>query len=203
MRIVCKLHTIFPHNRVICTLLISLLNDVTELIEKIQGNPKSQKLKARVDYKSGFGKDLHKLEVRNEFWSYGEYELVGHGKQTNAECGKFKRFDGCLNVEAHNMARFFQPDLEKNSIFVKSVYHSCDKPTCPKCFKYGWAVRQATRMEKRLNEEEKAMPSTDPDIVKLRSLRREEIEKRRYSIDIEEAAIMDMMVKMVDCEKSG
>jgi hypothetical protein len=91
-------------------------------------------------------------EIRNEFWSCGEYELVGHGKQTNAECGKFKRFDGCPNVEAHNNARWFTPDLPKDAVYVRSVYHSCDKPTCPKCFKYGWAVRQATRMEKRLKE---------------------------------------------------
>jgi hypothetical protein len=92
------------------------------------------------------------LNVTNEFWSYGDYELVGHGKQTNAECGKFKRFDGCLNVEAHNTARFFTPNLPKDSVYVRSVCHSCDKPTCPKCFKYGWAVRQATRMEKRLKQ---------------------------------------------------
>jgi hypothetical protein len=93
--------------------------------------------------------------IKNEFWSYGEYELVGHGKQTNAECGKFKRFDGCLNIEAHNTARWFTPYLKKDSVFVRSIYHSCDKPTCPKCFKYGWAVRQATRMENRLNEASK------------------------------------------------
>jgi hypothetical protein len=96
-----------------------------------------------------------KVGVRNEFWSYGDYELVGHGKQTNAECGKFKRFDGCLNVDAHNAARWFTPDLPKDAVYVRSVYHSCDKPTCPKCFKFGWAVRQATRMERRLKEASK------------------------------------------------
>lgn len=30
-----------------------------------------------------------KLQVHNEFWSYGENELVGHGEQTNAKCGTF------------------------------------------------------------------------------------------------------------------
>jgi hypothetical protein len=29
--------------------------------------------------------------------------------------------------------------LKKDPVFVKSVYHSCDKPTCPKCFGFGWA----------------------------------------------------------------
>jgi hypothetical protein len=113
-------------------------------MESVQNYSKFQK------HDDSFG--IPSLTVQNEFWSYGEYELVGHGKQTNAECGKFKRFDGCLNVEAHNNARFFTPDLPKDSVYVRSVYHSCDKPTCPKCFKYGWAVRQATRMENRLKE---------------------------------------------------
>ena len=91
-------------------------------------------------------------DIHNEFWSYGDYELVGHGEMTNSECGVFKKFMGCLNVELHNGVRWFYPDLPKDAVFVKSVYHSCDKPTCPVCFKYGWAVRQATRMEARLKE---------------------------------------------------
>jgi hypothetical protein len=91
-------------------------------------------------------------DIHNEFWSYGDYELVGHGEVTNSECGVFKKFMGCLNVELHNGVRWFYPDLPKDAVFVKSVYHSCDKPTCPVCFKYSWAVRQATRMEARLKE---------------------------------------------------
>jgi hypothetical protein len=102
-----------------------------------------------------FEKAVPEFEVRNDFWSYGDYELVGHGKQTNAECGKFKRFEGCLNVELHNQVLWFYPDLKKDAVYVRSVYHSCDKPTCPVCFKYGWAVRQATRMEMRLKEASK------------------------------------------------
>jgi len=103
-------------------------------------------------YKQSYDGVVPELDVQNQFWSYGEYVVVGHGTQTNAECGKFKRFNGCLKVKAHNATRWFNPDLKKNSVFVKSVYHSCDKPTCPKCYKYGWAVRQATRMEKRLKK---------------------------------------------------
>ena len=81
-----------------------------------------------------------------------EFELVGHGKQTNVKFGTFNKFMGCLNVEAHNASRWLNPDLKKDSVYVKSVYHSCDKPTCPQCFKFGWAVRQATRMEERLKK---------------------------------------------------
>ncbi len=38
-------------------------------------------------------------EVKNEFWSYGEYELVGHGKQTSHKCGTFNKYMGCLNYK--------------------------------------------------------------------------------------------------------
>jgi hypothetical protein len=52
---------------------------------------------------------------------------------------RYKRFDRCLNVEGHNAACWLIPDLKKDSVFVKSVYHSCDKPTFPNCFRFGWA----------------------------------------------------------------
>lgn len=102
------------------------------------------------DYDPCSDSGVHEIDLHSEFWSHGEYTLPGHGEQTNFQCGKFKKFDGCLNVEAHNQARHFMPELPKDSIFVKPIYHSCDKPTCPKCYKYGWAVREATRMEERL-----------------------------------------------------
>jgi hypothetical protein len=116
------------------------------------------KYDGQITYERNLSNNSNSVElsdVRNEFWSYGEYVLVGHGKQTNSDCGKFKRFDGCLNVDLHNQVRWYYPDLPKNSVYVRSVYHSCDKPTCPICFKYGWAVREATRMEKRLDEASK------------------------------------------------
>ena len=46
-------------------------------------------------------------------------------------------------------------DLPKDSVFVKSVYHSCDNPLCPKCYRYGWANREAGRIETRLKEASK------------------------------------------------
>jgi hypothetical protein len=78
-------------------------------------------LEAWSDYQSSLGVIVPQPEVRNEFWSYGEFELVGHGKQTNENCGTFKKLMGCLNVEAHNASRWFNPDLKKNSVFVKSL----------------------------------------------------------------------------------
>ena len=108
-------------------------------------------IKARVDYEHSFDK-IAPTRYASDFCSYGEYQLVGHGWQTNVECGTFKKFMGCVKVDLHNQSRLFVDGLKKNSIFVKPIYHSCDKPTCPICFKFGWAVRQASRMERRLKE---------------------------------------------------
>jgi hypothetical protein len=118
------------------------------------GSSKAELEESYADFERRFGES--KPEIRNEFWSYGEHELVGHGAQTNDKCGTFNKFMGCLNLEAHNASRWFVPDLKKDSVYVKSVYHSCDKPTCPKCFKFGWAVREASRMQKRLEEASKS-----------------------------------------------
>jgi hypothetical protein len=118
-------------------------------------NVTKSELEAWVGYRHSFGEVVPELDVRNDFRSYGEFELVGHGEQTNNNCGTFKKFMGCLNVDLHNQARWYLTDLNKNSVFVKPVYHSCDKPTCPKCFKFGWAVREATRMECRLQDASK------------------------------------------------
>ena len=128
--------------------LLSIVIKLNETYSKF--NPEVQ-----FHSKYSFGEVVSDVSVHNEFWSYGEFELVGHGRQTNWKCGTFNKFMGCLNVDLHNQVRWFFPDLKKDSVFVKSVYHSCDKPTCPKCFKFGWAVREATRMERRLKEASK------------------------------------------------
>lgn len=87
---------------------------------------------------------------------HGDYWMVGSNPEpTNPECSTFKKFMGCLNVEAHNAVRLLMPNVSKDSIFVKSVYHSCDNPLCPKCYKYGWATREAGRIEFRLKEASK------------------------------------------------
>ena len=142
--------------------------------------------KAWFDYERSFDTRV-KADVHNEFWSYGEYELVGHGVQTNSKCGTFNKFMGCLNVEGHNASRWLNPNLKKDSVFVKPVYHSCDKPTCPICMKLGWAVRQASRMEKRLQEASKKLGLPVEHIVvsipaELYGLSLEDLRKRAVKI---------------------
>jgi hypothetical protein len=125
------------------------------IVIKMETALSKSELEICVKSKYSFGEVVPELTIHNPFWSHGEYELVGHGKQTNLECGKFKKFMGCLKIDLHNQVRWFFPDLKKNTVFVKSVYHSCGKPTCSKCYKFGWAVREASRMERRLKEASK------------------------------------------------
>jgi len=40
-------------------------------------------------------------------------------------------------------------------VFVRKVHFSCDKPSCPICYRYGWAVREARKIEARLVEASK------------------------------------------------
>lgn len=126
-------------------------------MEVAQDKSKSHVLEAWADYEQSFGEAVPEIDVRNEFWSHGEYELVGHGNQTNENCGTFKKFMGCLNTDLHNQARWFLDGLGKDSIFVKPFYNSCDNPRCCKCYKFGWAVRESFRMEKRLLEASKQL----------------------------------------------
>jgi len=84
-------------------------------------------------------------------FSYGKYQLVGHGKATSDKCGTFRTFYGCSRTELHNKV-----DLKGNNfkgkVYMRKVFHSCDKPSCPKCYKYGWASRGARKIEARLKE---------------------------------------------------
>jgi hypothetical protein len=83
------------------------------------------------------------------FSSFGEYQLVGHGQKTNERCGKFSSFQGCVRTELHDIITLEGKSF-KGKAFVRKVFHSCDKPSCPVCYRHGWAVREAGRIESRL-----------------------------------------------------
>jgi len=106
-----------------------------------------------------FGSDaLVEPILENSFASDGVFELVGHGRVTNEKCGTFSHFVGCVNKDLHNKTVW----IKKNGVqtlvncsgkaFVRKVFCSCGKPSCPKCYKYGWAVREARRIAARLEK---------------------------------------------------
>lgn len=86
---------------------------------------------------------------------YGDFQLVGHGKVTNEHCGMFKCFYGCARVELHNRITLDGWDF-RWKVYVRKVFNSCDKPSCPVCYRLGWAVREAGRIERRLAEASKS-----------------------------------------------
>lgn len=85
--------------------------------------------------------------------SFGEFQLVGNGVQTNEFCGQFLSFKGCLRVENHAKIMFDKDGVPSNfagKVYVKIVHHWCDKPSCPVCYKHGWAVRESHNVRGRL-----------------------------------------------------
>lgn len=96
------------------------------------------------------------------------FERVGNGKQTSNKCGTFKGFYGCLRTDLHELITLDGENYHGKA-FVKKVFHSCDKPSCPVCYRHGWAVRQASNMESRLNEFSKRFGSPEHIIISVPS----------------------------------
>jgi hypothetical protein len=95
------------------------------------------------------------VEISASGWGrYGDYELVGNGEVGNGYCGKFKSFKGCLRVDLHDRITLDGKSF-KGKVFVRKVRFSCGKPSCPVCFKSGWAVHEAGNIERRLAEASK------------------------------------------------
>lgn len=93
-------------------------------------------------------------DIKNVYGKYGNFQLVGHGSITNGYCGKFRSFYGCVRTELHDKITLDGKNF-KGKVFVRKVHFSCDKASCPVCYKYGWAVREARRIETRLAEASK------------------------------------------------
>ena len=127
---------------------------------------KGEEQTARLDYEQNFD-DVVKPVPKNEWGRFGDYELVGNGKVTDENrCGKFMRFVGCLHTELHDKTTLDGAN-HKGKVYVKKVFHSCDKPTCPVCYKRGWAVREAGNIESRIKEAEKRFGIAEHIVVSI------------------------------------
>ena len=99
--------------------------------------------------------DFDDEPVESGNFSFGDFQLVGHGEVTNEKCGAFSgHYYGCLNVDLHNKISLGGVNYA-GKVYAKPIFHSCDKPSCPKCYRYGWAVREAGKIEARLIEASK------------------------------------------------
>jgi hypothetical protein len=125
--------------------------------------------KAWSDYDSNLGVVNHDVkELRHSEWgNFGEHQLVGHGRVTNDKCGKFRGFWGCLGERGSHDVVTLDGKNHKGKVYVKKVFHSCDKPTCPVCFKRGWAVREAGNIESRIKGAEKRFGKAEHIVVSV------------------------------------
>ncbi len=139
--------------------------------------------------------ELESIEDDSEFepvtsgHRYGRFQLVGHG-DSKEYCGQFRDHYGCLRTELHNRMTLDGKRHVGEGFFVK-VYYSCDKPSCPICYKKGWAVNEARRIAYRLKEGSKrfgrvehvvaSVPREDYDLEygALRAKVRKMLQKRR------------------------
>lgn len=87
-------------------------------------------------------------------FSFGNWQLVGHGEKTNEFCGKYFRTKGCLRTDLHAIVTLGGKNF-KNKVYVKLVHHWCFKSSCPVCYRSGWATRAAGNIEARLKEASK------------------------------------------------
>ena len=99
-------------------------------------------------------KDDFDVEPDVAYGTHGDFQLVGHGEVTNDFCGKFLSYKGCLRADLHNLITLDGKNF-KGKVFTRRVHHWCNKPSCPVCFKSGWAVREAGNIEARLAEASK------------------------------------------------
>ena len=103
--------------------------------------------------KNGFEGSIPVLE--NGWGTFGDFKLVGNGVVTNPDtCGKFRTLIGCVNVNGHNKTALDGVN-HAGHVYYYGLFSYCDKPSCPICYKKGWAVREAGMIKARLDEASK------------------------------------------------
>lgn len=101
---------------------------------------------------------LNRAILKNPYWflpvedkGHEDYMPVGRGVPSSPLCGKNVGFKVCKNIEGHKGLSVGGVDAT-GKVVVRLKHLWCHKPTCPKCFNRGWAVRGARNIETRLEE---------------------------------------------------
>jgi hypothetical protein len=94
------------------------------------------------------------IMLQEEFGNNSNFQRVGTSRQTDGRCGQTLGIKGCLNIDLH--AHFSLDGINHaGKGYFRKIVHSCDKPECAVCFKRGWAVREASAVEYRINQASK------------------------------------------------
>jgi hypothetical protein len=113
----------------------------------------------------GFGKDETEWISQYDSWSIrggfrSEYTLVGRGGVASTYCGKHKCYYKCDAVDLHDGV-FRGKDIYHN------VVMNCHRPSCSRCWKYGWAVREANNIDSRFLTADKVLGLRYVDVEHL------------------------------------
>lgn len=103
----------------------------------------------------GFGKDESAWISEYDSWPVGggfrsDFTLVGRGVVTSDHCGKHMCYRVCTRDQLHD-------GVCKGKDYYFNQVMSCHKPSCPRCWKYGWAVREARSIDSRFSTAEKVL----------------------------------------------
>jgi len=92
--------------------------------------------------------------LEHPYANYKNFQLVGNGEETNGYCAQYIGIMGCVDGEAHRLVTLDGVNYA-GKIDRRLVHHYCNKPSCPTCYKKGWAVRQAFKICARLKKASK------------------------------------------------
>lgn len=88
--------------------------------------------------------------VADTFDMLSGFAKAGTGEVGSNACGKHMRFDGCTKDGLHKAAVVDGVDYSRKA-YMTDVVMSCGKPSCPKCYRLGWAPRLAWKISSRLD----------------------------------------------------
>ena len=94
---------------------------------------------------------------------YGNFLLVGHGKQSSDSCGNLRNLKACLHTELHHNT--LDGANHEGKAYVKVFHTWCKNAQCPICYKHGYAVREANSAFERIKEAEKHHGSKAEHII--------------------------------------
>ena len=115
----------------------------------------------------GFGKDETEWITQYDSWPLrggfrNKYTPVGRGAVTCSSCGKHRAFYKCGAVELHG-GGFAGKDIWHNTVL------NCHRPSCSRCSKYGWAVREARSIDSRFLTAESVLGLAYSDVEHLQA----------------------------------
>jgi hypothetical protein len=127
----------------------------------------------------GFGKNEAEWITQYDSWPVrdgflGDETLVGRGGVTSDYCGKHKCYYKCNAVELHD-GMFAGKDIWHNVVI------NCHRPSCSRCWKYGWAVREGHSIDSRFLTADKVLGLRYADVEHICA----SVPKKDYSLSYE------------------